>query len=323
MKVLVTGGTGFVGSSLAQHLAATGANVTICDNNFRGRLDEHMKNMIDQYNMKFVLCDLTKPADFEKLEKDYDEIYHLAAINGTGNFYKIPQKVIRVNILSVVNLLDWVVNNNIKSKLLFSSSSEAYADTPNKSIPTPESVALTIKDVFNERFSYGGSKIAGELLFINYAKSYDLDFRIVRYHNVYGPRMGFEHVMPQMAQRAHERENPFRVFGSDQTRAFCYVEDAAEATCLTMRAKDLRGQVVNIGTDEETKIEDIASIITNMFEYEPRLDSLEAPQGSTPRRCPDITRLVASTGFVPKTPLIEGVSKTIKWYKEYYESLSE
>ena len=323
MKVLITGGTGFVGSNLARYLAENGSEVTICDNNFRGRFDSYIEDLIDDHNIKFIKCDLTETKEFDKLEQDYDEIYHLAAINGTGNFYKIPEVVLRVNLLSVLNLLDWVVTNKIKSKLLFSSSSEAYAGTLEKSIPTPENISLCVDDVFNPRWSYGGSKIVGELLFINYAKRHDLDMRIIRYHNIYGPRMGFEHVIPQFSRRAANLENPFNMHAGSHTRAFCYIDDAVEATCLAMRSPESKGQIVNVGTNEETTISDIAKMIFKFAGYEPKTQENDPPEGSTPRRCPDIKKLCNLTNFQPKISLQEGVKRTYEWYKNYYENLPQ
>jgi len=323
MKVLVTGGTGFIGSNLAICLARNGDSVTICDNNFRGRFDSHIHSMIEKYDVKYIECDMTNAEELEKFDHDYDEIYHLAAINGTGNFYEIPEEVLRVNILSVLNLLEWIGSHNVKSKLLFSSSSEAYAGTVNKLIPTPETVHLSIDDVFNPRFSYAGSKIVGELLFINYARKYNLDFRIARYHNVYGPRMGFKHVIPQLSYRAIERMDPYKLFGGDQSRTFCYIDDAARATVMTMRGQNSNGQVINIGSGQETKILEVARIILELADYDPKnIAENYAPPGSTERRCPDVTKL-AELGFTPKVDLSEGIERTFLWYKEYYENLSK
>ena len=158
------------------------------------------------------------------------------------------------------------------------------------------------------------------ILFINYARKYNLNFRIARYHNVYGPRMGFEHVIPQLSDRAVNKEDPFNIYGGDQTRTFCYVDDAVRATCLAMRSSTLDGQVVNIGSDEETKIIDVANIILELSDYKPEIEENYSPPGSTDRRCPNIDKLTAA-GFEPEIDLREGIEKTYKWYKQHYESL--
>jgi len=319
MKVLVTGGTGFIGLDLAVNLAKSGANVTICDNNFRGHFDGVVSKSIENYNLKFIKCDLTDIDQFEKLDKDYDEIYHLAAINGTENFYKIPEKVLKVNIMTTLNLLDWVVGLEKKPKILFSSSSETYAGTSDKQIPTPEDVTLSIDDVSNPRFSYAGSKMIGELLFFNYARQHDLDMRIVRYHNIYGPRMGFEHVMPQFSIRVLKGEDPFVVYGAENTRAFCFVSDASEATKMVMRCEKVKNQIVNIGNDrEEIKISDLAEQILTLSGRDVTIEHEAAPKGSVKRRCPDIQKLKNLVGYNPKVDLENGLEELFLWYKIYF-----
>ena len=317
MKVLVTGGTGFIGSNLAIYLAEQSNEVTICDNNYRGSFDEHIKTAIEKYNIKYIFCDMQDLNEFSKLEKDYDEIYHLAAINGTENFYNHPDLVLRVNILSTINLLDWVASNNMKSKLLFSSSSETYAGTRKIDIPTPETVELSIGDVYNPRFSYAGSKIVGELLFLNYASKYNLDVRIVRYHNIYGPRMGYEHVMPQFSVRAITKEEPFKIYGAQATRAFCYIDDAIRATSMVMRSPEAKNEIINIGNDEEEiKISDLAKMVISLAQYNPEVQHEPQPAGCTMRRCPDITKLKKITGFKPEIKLREGLQNLYFWYSK-------
>src|SRR3989344_2193775 len=166
MKVLITGGAGFIGFHLAKHLSNQNYNLTLLDNFERGKEDEEFKELIKKDNVSFIKADITKPEAFDKLQ-DYDQIYHLAAINGTENFYNIPDKVLKVGILGTLNVLDWFVKQK-KGKLLFTSSSETYAGTlkligDKFPIPTPENISLTIDDPTNVRWSYGVGKIAGEV----------------------------------------------------------------------------------------------------------------------------------------------------------------
>ena len=210
-KCLITGGAGFIGFHLASYLVDNGNQVTILDNFDRGKNDEDFSNLLDNKKIQFLRVDITCPTAFANLS-DYDLIFHLAAINGTKNFYNIPEKVIKVGILGTINILDWFKKQK-KGRLLFSSSSEAYSgaldlmkeDFP---IPTPEDIPLVISDPSNLRWSYGGSKIMGEILMHSYAKSYNLNSRIcvIRYHNIYGPRMGYEHVVPQFIERILKKE---------------------------------------------------------------------------------------------------------------------
>jgi UDP-glucose 4-epimerase len=318
MKILITGGSGFIGAHLAKHALDNNNIVHICDNNLRGIKDIFIDELINR-GAKFIKCDLTKLDEVIKLDKNYDIVFHLAAINGTENFYTIPYDVMRVTILSTMNLLEYF--NGTKTKFVYSSSSETYSCTFKfrpELIPTPETIELCIGDIFNPRYSYGGSKMTGELLVANFFHQHDLDFQIIRYNNVYGPRMGFKHVIPQFIKRAYFKEDPFDIFGSDQTRSFCYVDDAVEATMkLSLCGKN---GIFNIGNDkEEMKIINLAEKIVQNFEYAPEFRIKKPPEGDVKRRCPDITKLRDAINFVPKYNIDEGLERTISWYSEHYK----
>ena len=314
MKILITGGTGFIGSYMANHLSEKGHRVTICDNNSRGVLD----NFVSHLN--FIECDLTDKSQLSKLDTDFDCVYHFAAINGTINFYEIPHLVLKVNTLININILDWCVENNIK--ILSTSSSEVYAATKDKTVPTNEDVRISIDDVYNPRYSYAGSKIFGELLFLNYHKHYNLDVKIVRPHNFYGARMGFEHVIPQVLKRVYNKQDPFEIYGHNQTRAFCYISDAINAMELVMESEKCTGKIIHIGNSEETKVADLVQLIFQLCDYNPSVEIVDPPVGSVSRRCPDISLLTKYTGFIPKFDLEYGLRKSCEWYLNYYGSNS-
>ena len=320
-KALVTGGLGFIGFHLAKHLAEKGDKVTICDNQFRGKLDDEARAFLKKTGSEYISMDMAEAEQFKKLGKDYDRIYHLAAINGTKYFYEIPETVLRVNILSVINLLDWVKNTKCKD-LLFSSSSEAYSGTIQKfgwEIPTKEDVPLCIDDVNNPRYSYGGSKIAGELLFLNYGKKYSLNVRIVRFHNIYGERMGYEHVIPEFCRRILDKTDPFPVFGGKETRSFIYVGDGVRASRLIMESEKTKGEIINIGSEKnELSIEELAKKLFTIAKVAPKIDVKEAPKGSVARRCPSIKKLIRLTGYSEQVSLDEGLKRTYEWYKKDY-----
>ncbi len=320
-KILITGGAGFIGSHLANTLLATNNEITICDNLFRGRQDRDLDALLKNGNVKLIVCDLTKKEDLEKLGKDYDCVYHLAAINGTKYFYEIPHSVLRVNVLSLVNILDWLPSTSCK-KILFSSSSETYhgtASISNIPYPTPETIPLAIDDVKNPRNSYAGSKIVGELFCLNYAKMYGFDTTIVRYHNIYGPRMGYEHVIPEFITRILNRETPFRLQGGEQTRSFCFVKDAVEATAMVMESKRANNEIFNVGNDkEEVKIIELLGMLLKMFNFQPKIEKIKVPEGSVARRKPSIEKIKKLIGWEPKVNLKAGLEKTVDWYKCNY-----
>ena len=194
-KVLVTGGAGFVGSNLVKELIKKGEEVIVFDNGFRQKFSN-----LDEVNGKCHLIkgDITQKEDWKQIPKDIDLVYHLAAINGTKYFYEIPEQVLKVNVNGTMNFVEWLHNSSVK-QFFFSSSSEVYGFP--KIFPTPESEELTIPDPTNPRFSYSSSKVLGEVIAINFAKSLGIDYSIGRLHNAYGPQMGFEHVMPEFIKR--------------------------------------------------------------------------------------------------------------------------
>ena len=317
-KVLITGGAGFIGYHLAKALVKEGHTITICDNLFRGRQDKELAELCEKSSVRLVICDLTQPHSFRQLDKGYDLVYHLAAINGTRYFYEIPDQVLRVNVLTLINTLDWFVQSHC-GKFLFASSSEVYASGAAASslpIPTPEEVPSIIDDPHNPRLSYAGSKILGELMAINYGRAHDFPCTIVRYHNVYGPRMGYDHVIPEFCIRILERKSPFPIYGALETRSFSYVDDDVRATMLVMDSSATDGQIIHLGNPSgEISIKGLAELMFDLFDFHPALEIRPAPSGSVKRRCPETSKLEKLTGFRPQTPLSTGLVKIFAWYE--------
>lgn len=325
MKALVTGGAGFIGFHLAKRLASEGATVVICDSLSRGVMDKELEALVSLPNVRFVRADLADPKGFEQVGTGFDIAYHLAAVNGTRHFYEKPHTVLRTNLLSVIWALDWAVAGGAR-QIVWTSSCEVYAgnwELGTLPLPTPEAVPLVISDVFNPRFSYAASKIAGELLCIHYARAYGLPVLVVRPHNVYGPRMGYDHVIPAFAQRAMRRDDPFLIYGGDQTRTFCYVDDFVESLVRAAAAYGTASELINLGSDrEEILIRELAKKVCDQVGYQPRFEELAAPEGSVPRRLPDLTKVQGDFGFEPKVSLDEGLGKTLAWYLREHKASS-
>jgi len=320
-NVLITGGSGFIGFHLAKMLANEDYEVTIIDNFSRSENDHEFQALIEMPNVNFVEGNVMDPQVFENLKSEFDYIYHLAAINGTENFYKKPDLVLKVGILGILNILEWFVKQK-KGKLLFSSSSEVYAGTYNVlgsafPIPTPEKVPLIVEDPENLRWSYGGSKIISEILIHSYSKVFNNNnLVIVRYHNIYGPRMGFDHVIPQFIRRLRECKSSFDIFGSDESRTFCYVSDAVKATKLIMESPNTNSRTFNIGRQDcEIKIKDLAKKLFSISGQNPLIINKSSLAGSVARRCPDVSKL-KMLGFLPTVDLDDGLKQTYKWYKD-------
>ena len=318
MRIAITGAGGFVGRSLTRRLVEQGHEVLALDNDFRGSLESVGKHP----NLLRHPCDVLNPNDLESAFRGADAVYHLAAVNGTGNFYRIPQKVLEVGVVGTHNVLKAVLKSRVR-RFYFASSSEVYDNPPV--IPTPETVRCTVADVFNPRFSYSGSKIAGELMTINYLRDTDTHHVIFRLHNVYGPQMGFEHVIPQLVKIGIEELErhpgaatitiPLQGSGSE-TRSFIYIDDATRGIEMaTLGASDSR--LIHIGTGEEIPIRKLAEEIGHVLGVEVQVRAVPVRQGSPLRRCPDTTKL-RSLGFAPEVSLREGLEKTVRWYVEQY-----
>ena len=323
-RILITGGAGFIGYHLAKRLADEQENqIVIIDNLTRGCMDHDFLELVDRQNVQFHEGDLIDCAIFDKLGCGYDEVYHFAALIGVSNVLKRPKDVVKINSLSLLNLLEWFVSGG-GGKIMFPSTSEAYAWTQKfyeLPCPTPEDVPLALTDLENPRSSYAGSKIFGELAVTQYCLTHKLPYAIVRYHNVYGPRMGTQHVIPELYYRvAFEKQRPVVVYSTDHTRAFCHVDDAVDATLASIRTPRLDNHTFNIGNDmEEIRIGDLARKILLAVGVDAQIEPRCAPNDPITRRCPDITRAREELNYGPTISLDEGIRRTIAWYQAYYE----
>jgi UDP-glucose 4-epimerase/UDP-glucuronate decarboxylase len=320
-RALVLGGAGFIGYHLAARLAGEGHALTLVDDLSRGQRDPELEALCARPGVSLVEADLTRADALAALPREWDQVYMLAAVVGVRNVETDPARVVRVNALSLLHVLDWLPARG--EVLFFASTSETYAGGVTAGavpVPTPEDVPLTVPDVTAPRWAYAASKILGEAAVIHAARARGLRAVIGRFHNVYGPRMGADHVIPELCLRALRREDPFSIYGSEQRRAFCHVSDAVEAVARLVGAEAAWGRIVNIGNDgEETPVERLLGIVLSAARFQPAIRRLPAPGGSVARRCPDIGRLRELTGFAPKVTLEAGVRETFEWYRQWWE----
>jgi nucleoside-diphosphate-sugar epimerase len=323
MHYFITGGSGFIGSALVKRLLKEGNKVTVYDNNARGNV---ARLPLNDLNLIFIEGDVRDVDKVIKSCKGTTSFIHMAAINGTDNFYKHPELVLDVGIRGMLSAVEACRANGIK-ELVLASSSEVYQSPPI--IPTPENVPLIIPDIENPRYSYGGSKIASELILQTYGRSGFDRVCTFRPHNVYGPDMGWKHVLPQFIQRAAELHKsipqgaiPFKIYGGGaQTRSFIYIDDFIDALVLLLRSgKHL--ETYHIGTLDEVTIRDVAERIGRFFGRTLKIEAGDKIWGETARRCPDITK-IQGIGFNPKISLDSGLEKTIDWYVDNYPSQSD
>jgi UDP-glucose 4-epimerase len=302
MHYLITGGDGFIGRSLTHRLVLAGHEVRIFDNSWR-----------KPTTLAATINDVLNPSAINAACNGIDCCIHLAAINGTENFYKFPELTLRVGVLGTFNVLDACRAQGVKTVVL-ASSSEVYHEA--QVVPTPETEPIRIPDIANPRFSYSGSKIMTELLGQHFT---GID-RIVtiRPHNIYGPDMGRKHVIPQIIERAlSETEGDVLTIQGDgyQTRGYCHVDDFIDGLLLLVEKGEHRG-IYNIGNDVITTSQQIAErILRIMGSPKTVVVGDDIPSGSPRWRCPDISKLRA-LGYDPKISLAAGLPAVVKWYRE-------
>lgn len=311
-RILVTGGTGFIGSHLVKGLVERGHRVRVFDNDFRGTASR-LDGVRD--HIEIVLGDVRDRASVLAATRGIETVFHLAAINGTRHFYEIPEQVLEVGVLGTMNALSAAREAGVKA-FVSASSSEAYQTPPT--VPTDESVPLCIPDSRNPRYSYGGSKLIGEILAFNFGRGH-FKTQVFRPHNIYGSDMGYEHVIPEFAvrlKRAIARSGTSRPIeltmqGTGlETRAFCHVDDFIRGLLLMWeRGEDQ--SVYHIGCQDEVTIKSVAESMATILGIELRFKEMPAPAGATPRRCPDIRKLRA-LGYEPVVTLDEGLARVLR-----------
>ncbi len=319
-RVCVTGGTGFIGSALVRELTARGREVTVFDSNYRGTSENigAVRELV-----RFVEGDVRSIDDVREAVQGCSEVFHLAFINGTENFYRHPGLVLDVGIRGHFNVMDACAEAGVET-FVHASSSEVY-QTPDR-IPTPEDVAGSVPDVRNPRYSYGGGKLACELLTLHYRQEHPMRRVIFRPHNIYGPAMGFEHVIPQLVRKIHAacgkgRENRVEIEiqgDGSQSRAFCHIADAVEGILLVAE-KGVDKEIYNLGVDKETTIRELLSAIGRHLGISIAVLPGRLPAGGTLRRCPAIDK-VRGMGFEPRIPLQQGLVDTVDWYWNHFET---
>jgi len=317
-KVLITGGAGFLGFWLAKALVEQGFSIHIVDNLCRGAADRDFLDLCQREDVKFDSLDLSVSGSLNGFPKDFDFIFHLAAIIGVKNVEERPYEVLVKNVAMLDEVISLAGRQKNLCRLVFSSTSEVYAGTLEyftMPIPTPESTPLTIADLDRPRTSYMLSKIYGEEL----CRFSNCPFTIVRLHNVYGPRMGMAHVIPELLARAHmgEPKTDLEVFSPKHRRAFCYIDDALEIVLRLSRQSSAIGQIVNVGNqEEELSMEDLGKLVVETVGRPMTIKEGPTTPGSPERRVPLTELAYELTGYSARIGIKEGVSKTYRWYRD-------
>lgn len=313
-KILVTGCGGFVGKYLTQRLLLDNSNL-VYGVDASTKLEEFLASefMPQSANKRFfpLSLDLTNQNDCLKLP-EVDFVYHLAAINGTSLFYSIPWQVFYNSCITTINVINRYRLSKGLERFVYTSSSEVYAslvDLNPELCPTTENIGVGFQDILNPRWSYGGAKLAGEVALVAAGVQFEMPFSIVRYHNVYGPEMGFDHVIPDFISRC--REGKFELYGSNNQRSFIYISDAVSATIEIASSKVAQSKVVHVGTMNMILMKSLAERIMHLGNWSGEILEFPAPEGSALQRCPDTNFLNSEIGFVPVVTLDEGLKQIL------------
>ncbi len=317
MQTLITGGAGFIGGFLAKTLAAAGHTVHLVDNLARGRRDRFLSELLAASNVALFERNLLEPHPLEDFGDDYTHVFHLAAILGVQHVIDHPYPTLRDNVQLLEAVLSWARRQRRLERFVFASTSEVYAGSLEHGIlpiPTPEDAPLVLPRLDRPRTAYMLSKIYGEAM-VHHA---GLPFTIVRPHNVYGPRMGRSHVIPQLLEKAYRAADggSLDVFSVDHRRTFCFIDDAVEMIVRAAMTPGCVNQVLNLGSqDPEITIGEVAEVIVRALGKRLRIDAKPATPGSPRRRCPDMSRMEALTGYRACTAFEDGVRRTYAWYR--------
>ena len=317
MKIMITGGAGFIGLHLTNLLLEEGHEVHLIDNFERAVEDKDLTLALSHKNSKLIKLDLLNKDEYKYLDDNYDYIFHLAAIIGVQHVLNRPYEVLTKNVELLSNIIDLCKSQKNLKRLMFASTSEIYAGTlkyGNLEIPTPETSTLTLTDLEEARTSYLLSKIYGEAM----CQHSNVPFTIFRPHNFYGPRMGMSHVIPEMLKKAYTNSTTEEIiaYSSEHTRTFCYIKDAINIIWELARTEDSLNQYYNIGNQSpEITIHNLAKEVVNTVGRNVPVIPGEDTPGSPTRRCPNISKVSSIVEYNFQYDLQKGIQETFEWYR--------
>ncbi|HTK03947.1 MAG TPA: UDP-glucuronic acid decarboxylase family protein [Alphaproteobacteria bacterium] len=312
-KILVTGGAGFIGSHLCEKLLKDGYEVICVDNLITGS-EKNIENLKKNKNFRFINFDTVQPFNGLTVQP-LDFIFHLASPASPVDFAKIPEEIMAVNSLGTWNILKLAKENG--AKVLIASTSEAYGDPLEH--PQKETYWGNV-NTFGPRSCYDESKRFAETLTYVYLHKHNIDARIIRIFNTFGPRMKKDdgRVVSNFINAALASE-PIKVDGDgSQTRSFCFVSDLVDGICKAMFSQNTKGDIFNLGNPTEFTIKELAQKVVELTNSKSEIKYSENFRQDDPmRRKPDISKAKSVLNWEPKVELEEGLKKTI----EYYQSI--
>jgi len=305
-KVLVTGGSGFLGSNLCRRLLTEDLNVIALDNLSASSID-NISDLLKLKNFEFIKHDVICPIDLK-----VDWIFNLACPASPPRYQADPIQTTKTSVLGALNMLDLAKKNN--ARILQTSTSEVYGDPIVH--PQVESYRGNVNPI-GIRACYDEGKRCAESLFFDYHRVYNVDIKVMRIFNTYGPYMDPEdgRVVSNFIIRALKNE-PLEVYGDGtQTRSFCYVDDMIDGLILMMQSDGKIKGPINLGNPIELTVLEIAKLIKEMVGNSSEIIFKELPQDDPTRRRPDISLAKKELSWEPSVKLRDGLEKTIEYFK--------
>jgi len=316
MAILITGGTGFIGSNLCNFLVNNNEKIICIDNNYTGNLN-NIKHLLNNPNFEFINININDKNEVDKLEKyKFNKIYHLACPASPKDYQKDPIFTLDTNYIGTKNLLE--LSRKCNSKILLTSTSEIYGD-PLES-PQNEKYWGNVNTI-GIRSCYDEGKRIAETLFTEYNRKYNINIRIVRIFNTYGPNLNSNdgRVVSNFITQALKNDN-ITLYGNGlQTRSFCYVDDMVIGLVKTMNSESYIGPI-NLGNPNEITILEIAKIIIKLTDSKSKIVYQELPLDDPKIRNPDITKAIKYLKWKPNVILNSGLQKTIDYFKLYFST---
>ena len=312
MQILVAGGAGFVGSWLCERLISEGHVVWCVDNLLTGSKN-NIAHLLGRENFQFFRQDVTLPLDFTKI----DAIYHLASpaspnANSPKSYMQFPVETMLVNSLGTYNLLEIAKQN--KARFLYASSSEVYGEPGVH--PQKEEYWGNVNPN-GPRSCYDEGKRFGEAMVFSYVRKFQIDARVIRIFNTYGPKMDPRdgRVISNFIV-ASLKNQPLEIYGTgEQTRSFCYISDLVDGLISAMNSSHTSGEVFNLGNDGEFSIIEVANILEKINNKKLKRLLKPLPQDDPTRRKPDLSKAKKVFKYEPKVYLEEALRKTIEYFK--------
>jgi len=320
MKALVTGGAGFIGSHLVDRLLADGEEVVVLDDLSVGKL-ANIRHRLGDRRFRFIKGSVLDRSLVREALHGCDLIFHLAAVVGIPYIIDDPLRGIITNVLGTEVVLE--AANEAGCRFIFASTSEIYGKS--EKVPLSEENDRLLGSTKISRWSYSTAKALDEHLVLAYHQKRGLPVAILRYFNSYGPRLdpqGYGSVVAKFIGQALRGE-PLTVHGDgQQTRSFTYIDDTVEGTVLAAKCEEAKGEIFNIGREEETTILQLAKMVkkitgsSSQITFVPYHDLYGSPFEDPRRRLPDASKAERLLGFKTQVPLTEGLKKTVAWFRE-------